>query len=67
MPTFDFALLGAGPYRDGLVSGLVLSLQLTGITLLLALPLGIVVALLRLAPLAPLRAQGIPLAGSGSE
>lgn len=56
MPTFDPALVLSGQYYDWLVHGFVLSLQLAGITLLFALPLGVLVALLRLAPLAPLRA-----------
>jgi polar amino acid transport system permease protein len=55
---FDFSLLLAGPYHAMLVAGLVLSLQLAGITLVLALPLAIAVALLRLAPAAPLRWAG---------
>jgi polar amino acid transport system permease protein len=52
---FDFSLLLRGQYHDMLVGGLVLSLELAGVTLVLALPLAIVVALLRLAPAAPLR------------
>ncbi|HEY5581542.1 MAG TPA: amino acid ABC transporter permease [Rhodoferax sp.] len=48
MPAFDFSLLAAGPYHDMLVSGLRLSLQLLGVTLLLAVPLAVLVALMRL-------------------
>jgi polar amino acid transport system permease protein len=55
MPKFDISLLLAGQYHDWLVSGLVLSLQLAGITLVFALPLAIVIALLRLAPVRALR------------
>jgi polar amino acid transport system permease protein len=58
MPSFDLDLLLRGTYHDWLVSGLVLSLQLTGITLVLALPLAAAVALLRMAPLRVLRALG---------
>jgi polar amino acid transport system permease protein len=58
MPHFDLNLLLHGQYHDWLVSGLLLSLRLAGLTLLFALPLAIVVALLRLAPSAPLRAVG---------
>jgi polar amino acid transport system permease protein len=58
MPKFDIALILAGTYHDWLVRGFVLSLQLAGMTLVLALPLAVVVALLRLAPSAALRALG---------
>ncbi|MBA2676053.1 amino acid ABC transporter permease [Ramlibacter sp.] len=58
MPQFDIGLVLAGRYHDWLLSGFVVSLQLAGMTLLLALPLGMAVALLRLAPFAPLRALG---------
>ena len=47
---FDLNFLLSGDYRDWLVSGLLLSLQLMGITLLFALPLACGVAMLRLAP-----------------
>lgn len=50
MPQLDFALLLQGQYREWLLSGFLFSLQLTAITLLLALPLAVLVALLRLAP-----------------
>ena len=56
--SFDFSLLIAGPYHAMLVAGLVLTLQLAAVTLALALPLAMAVALLRLAPLAPLRWAG---------
>lgn len=48
MPAFDLSLLAAGPYHDMLVAGLRLSLQLMGVTLLLAVPLAVLVALMRL-------------------
>jgi polar amino acid transport system permease protein len=55
MPVFDYSLLLKGQYHDMLVAGLVLSLQLAAATLVFALPLALLVALLRLAPAAPLR------------
>ncbi|MDM0110772.1 amino acid ABC transporter permease [Variovorax sp. J22R133] len=55
MPVFDFSMLLRGQYHDMLVAGLLLSLQLAAATLVFALPLALVVALLRLAPAAPLR------------
>lgn len=58
MPSFDLDLLLHGQYHDWLLQGFVLSLQLAGVTLVLALPLAIAVALLRLAPWAPLRWAG---------
>jgi polar amino acid transport system permease protein len=58
MPHFDLALVLHGQYHDWLIAGLLLSLELAGTTFVLALPLAIVVALLRLAPNAALRALG---------
>lgn len=58
MPRFDAQLLLTGQYHDWLVAGFVLSLQLAAITLVLALPLALAVALLRMAPLAVLRGVG---------
>ena len=58
MLNFDLNLLLTGQYHDWLLSGLVLSLQLASITLVLALPLGMVVALLRLSPFRLLRSLG---------
>ena len=55
---FDPSLVLSGPYRDLLVAGLLLSLELAAITLVFALPLAIGVALLRVAPLRPLRWLG---------
>lgn len=56
MAHFDLGLLLSGRYHDWLLAGLRLSLELAGITFVLALPLGIAVALLRLSPSRPLRA-----------
>lgn len=53
---FDLNVLLQGQYGDWLRSGLVTSLQLWALSLAFALPLALVVALLRLAPSAPLRA-----------
>jgi polar amino acid transport system permease protein len=58
LPRFDAQLLLTGQYHDWLVAGFVLSLQLAAITLVLALPLALAVALLRMAPLAVLRGLG---------
>ncbi|NMM28553.1 MAG: amino acid ABC transporter permease [Glaciimonas sp.] len=56
MPLFDISLLASGRYHDMLVAGLRLSLQLLGVTLLLAVPLAVLVALMRLSGLRVLRA-----------
>ncbi|MDQ7954904.1 MAG: amino acid ABC transporter permease [Rhodocyclaceae bacterium] len=58
MPVFDFSLLLHGQYHDMLVAGLLLSLQLLAAAFVIALPLGVVVALLRLSPVRILRAIG---------
>ncbi|GKT19898.1 amino acid ABC transporter permease [Acidovorax sp. SUPP2522] len=60
MPLFDYSLLLSGKYHLMMVGGLLLSLQLLAVSLVLALPLplALVVALLRLAPVAPLRWAG---------
>jgi polar amino acid transport system permease protein len=58
LASFDLSLLLHGQYHDWLVNGFLLSLRLTAVTLVLALPLAMVIALLRLAPLAWLRALG---------
>lgn len=50
MPAFDLGLLAAGQYRDWLVHGFVLSLEITAITWVLALPLAAAIALLRISP-----------------
>jgi polar amino acid transport system permease protein len=53
---FDSSLLSSGRYHDMLVAGVQLSLQLLGTTLLLALPLAVLVALMRLSGLRVLSA-----------
>jgi len=58
MHSFDINLLLHGDYRDWLLAGLSTSLQLAAASWLLALPLSLLVALLRLAPAAPLRWLG---------
>jgi polar amino acid transport system permease protein len=55
MPSFDFSLLLRGQYHDMLVAGFALSLKLAAATLVFALPLALLVALLRLSPLPALR------------
>ena len=55
---FDPHILLSGDYRDWLWSGLQLSLQLMGLTLLFSLPLACGVAMLRLAPSRLLNAVG---------
>ncbi len=58
MPLFDYSLLLTGKYHEMLVAGLLLSLQLMAAALVLALPIALAVALLRLSPFAPLRWLG---------
>jgi len=55
---FDLSLVLSGSYHAMLVAGLRLSLELAALTLLFALPLAVLVALLRLAPVRPLRWLG---------
>ncbi len=50
MADFDLALLTTGPYHAQLVAGFWLSLELAAGTLVLALPLALLVAVLRLTP-----------------
>jgi len=59
MPLFDFSLVLSGRYHDMLVAGLWLSLQLLAASLILALPLAVVIALLRLSSRALLRGLGL--------
>lgn len=59
MNTFDLSIVLSGQYHEWLVSGFLLSIQLALITLVIALPLAIVLAVLRLAPFAPLRGISI--------
>lgn len=58
MPDLDFSLVLRGQYHELLVSGLLLSLKLLVATLVFALPLATLVALLRLAPSRTLRWLG---------
>ena len=58
MPSFDIGLLLSGQYHDWLVKGLRLSLQIAAITWVFAVPLAVLIALLRLAPAAALRGIG---------
>jgi polar amino acid transport system permease protein len=61
MSHFDLAVVLGGEFRDWLLAGFVLSLQLTLVTLLLALPLATATALCRLSALSPLRGLGFTL------
>lgn len=58
MQFFDPAILQSGQYHDWLVQGLVLSLQLTAASFVVALPLGALLALMRTSTAGPLRALG---------
>src|SRR6187551_894819 len=58
MPQLDFSVVLTGEFRDWLLHGFVLSLQLTAITWLLALPLGVCIALCRLSAIPALRLFG---------
>lgn len=55
---FDFSLLLRGQYNEMLVAGLLLSLKLAAVTLVFAVPLAMLVALLRLAPFRALQWLG---------
>lgn len=55
MTVFDTSMLLTGPYHELLVTGVTLSVTLLGITLTVALPLALGIALLRLSPIAALR------------
>lgn len=61
MPLFDLNLLLTGSYHDWLVAGFVTSLGLTGISLALAVPLAIIIAVLRLSPVKMLQWTGFSL------
>lgn len=58
MPGLDFSVVLSGEFGTWLVRGFVLSIELTLVTLLLALPLATLVALLRLSRHVALRAAG---------
>jgi polar amino acid transport system permease protein len=57
-PLFNLDLLLTGTYHDWLVAGLITSLSLTGISLALALPLAIIIAVIRLSPVKALQWSG---------
>lgn len=61
MQLFDPSILQSGQYHDWLVQGLILSLQLTAVSFVFALPLGALVAVMRSSPVAPLRLLGAAL------
>ncbi|MGH8679807.1 MAG: amino acid ABC transporter permease [Burkholderiales bacterium] len=50
----DFSVVLTGEYRDWLIDGTVLTIKLAGFSLVLALALGVIVAVCRLAPFKPL-------------
>ena len=58
MAQFDFSVVMTGEFRQWLVSGFLLSLRLTVVTLLLSLPLATATALCRLSSVAALRILG---------
>lgn len=58
MTFFDSNLLQSGQYHDWLVQGFILSLQLLAASFVIALPLGVAVALMRTASSRVLRAAG---------
>lgn len=56
MQFFDPSILQSGQYHDWLVQGLILSLQLTASSFVIALPFGAVLAVMRTSAFAPARA-----------
>jgi polar amino acid transport system permease protein len=58
MAQFDFSVVATGEFRQWLISGFLLSLRLTIVTLLLSLPLATATALCRLSSVASLRWLG---------
>ncbi|MPW21862.1 ABC transporter permease subunit [Paraburkholderia sp. CNPSo 3157] len=58
MPTFNLSALLSGQYGQWLVSGFLMSIKLSVLAFAFSLPLGIVVALTRLAPIAFIRGLG---------
>ena len=58
MTFFDSNLLQSGQYHDWLVQGFILSLQLLAVSFVIALPLGVAIALMRTSASRPLRAAG---------
>ncbi|MBS0390840.1 MAG: amino acid ABC transporter permease [Proteobacteria bacterium] len=55
MTGFNLSMLLAGQYHEWLLNGLLLSIQLALVTLAFALPLAIVIAVMRISPVAALR------------
>lgn len=53
---FDFAAILSGQYLDWLLSGIVVTVKLSAVSCALAFGLGLAVAVMRMSPLAPLRA-----------
>ena len=61
MTFFDSNLFQSGQYHDWLVQGFILSLQLLAASFVIALPLGVAIALMRTSNSRPLRAAGATL------
>ena len=61
MAELQLSVVLGGEFRDWLISGFLMSLRLTALTLVFALPLATGTALLRLSGVAPLRALGFVL------
>ena len=57
--SFDWSVVVSGQYVEWLLAGLFTTLELAGISIGLALALGLVIAVLRLSPVAPLRALAL--------
>lgn len=57
--SFDWSVVTSGQYVEWLIAGLYTTLKLAGISIALALALGLVIAVLRLSPLPPLRALAL--------
>lgn len=55
MSEFNLSMLLSGSYHDALVSGFLLSIKLTVVSLALAFPLGLVLAITRMSPARPLQ------------
>ncbi|MDN0084525.1 amino acid ABC transporter permease [Crenobacter sp. SG2305] len=59
MNAFNLSMLLSGQYHDWLLNGLLLSVKLALLSLALALPLALLIAVLRLSPIALLRAAAV--------
>lgn len=59
MNAFNLSMLLSGQYHDWLLGGLLLSVKLALLSLALALPLALLIAVLRISPIAPLRAAAV--------